>query len=1134
MSELKTFEYPVPFTLENGQTINQLKIAYHTFGKLNEAKDNVIWVFHAISGSANVMDWWPGLFGENCLYNPKEHFIICANALGSPYGSTSPKDLNFPQFSVRDVVKAHQLLATELDIFHIHTAIGGSFGGNQALEFAYSFAGKIDHLILLASCSKESAWGIAVHESQRLAMKSDPSFGTLDGGAAGMKAARSMALLTYRTADAFIEKQTDVDDKLDDFKSSSYIQYQGDKFVNRFNALSYYYLTKCLDSHNIGRNRGGEIKALSTITIPTLIIGINTDTLIPVRFQQFMAEHMPNANYQEITSEFGHDGFLIEISQITEKIEVFYAERSKQPQAKRTVLKFGGKSLVNGQNLDNVLNIIKDLAESQPLAIVVSARGNSTDRLIHLYETTLKGGEYENDLANFFKEQYLENIEVDISDEKQALAAIFNALSVLGVASKAIKDKILAYGELISAKIITVLLQAHGLKAIFTDARFLLVANNNNDEVEVDFALSREKTLAYFNSLNTDEIPVITGFIASNNNGDTITLGRNGSNYTATLIASFIHANEIQNWTDVDGIYSASPKYVANAVRLEHISYREANELANFGANVLHPKTILPLLYKDIPLRIRSTRQPQYAGTLIDKSGSGKGIKAVSAIENVSLVSIDGKGLSGKVGIDARIFTALSRDNISVRLISQASSERGVGFVIDTENATQAELALSKEFQLELETGAISSIRVNSEMAIIAIVGRHNFALEKAIQGLRKNKIWMYLMSNSISGEHISLVIDNKKLKKAINVVHNQVFGAIKTIHLFALGKGNVGGKLIDQILSTPVNTIEERGLKINIIGVADSGKFFINEQGIEHNWREVLRESKTPNLLPEILQKLNETGLENIVIADNTSSLEVAKQYPLIIQYGFDIVASNKKANSIDFDFYTQVRQLLKRRSKLFYYETNVGAGLPIIDTLRYLRNSSDQVTKIKGIFSGSLSYIFNIYSEEETPFSKVLLEAKAKGFTEPDPREDLSGMDVARKLLILAREIGLSCEFEDIEIESLIPMSLQSIDDYQDFAGAYTKLDEHYAAIKQKLKSKEVLRYVGELDIIAKTLKVELVCVAKNSPLGSINNADSIFEIYTTSYGAQPMIIQGAGAGAEVTARGVYSDILKIGTQL
>ena len=677
------------------------------------------------------------------------------------------------------------------------------------------------------------------------------------------------------------------------------------------------------------------------------------------------------------------------------------------------------------------------------------------------------------------------------------------------------------------------LLKNEGLDAHFVDSRKLLFAHKLENEVEVDQTKSKLHTAEYFNEIKPSQIPVVTGFIASDEFGHTITLGRNGSNYSATLMASYIQAKEVQNWTDVDGIYSASPKYVKDAVKIDHMSYREANELANFGTNVLHAKTILPLIQSDIPLRINSSFSPSTHGTLIDKNGSRKVIKAVSVIEDVSLISIEGRGLLGKVGIDARIFTALSKKDISVRLISQASSERGIGFVVNKEDAIKTELLLNREFEGEISHQKISNIRVNNDKAIIAIVGRHNYSLEKAIKGLRRNKIWMDLISNSISGEHISLVIDNKKLKKAVNVVHNQVFGAVKTLNLFAFGKGIVGGELLNQIIATSDEIVSKRNLKINVIGVADTQKFVVNEGGLGTDWRNQLKSSPLKSDFQSIMNVLTDSVLENIVIADNTSSLELTERYPDIIKNGFDIVASNKKANSISYDFYSNLRQLLKSRSRQFYYETNVGAGLQIIDTLKHLHQSSDSITKIKGVFSGSLSYIFNNYSVGEDAFSKVLLEAKNQGFTEPDPREDMSGMDVGRKLIILAREIGLRTEFEDVTIENLVPDNLNHIVDYEDFIKEKEALDMHFETIRSSLNANEVLRYVGDLDVTNETLKVTLVKASKNSPLGNIKNADSIFEIYTESYGEQPIVIQGAGAGAKVTARGVYSDLLRMGLQ-
>lgn len=1135
MNSLKTYYSPDPFVLESGEIIPELTIAYHTFGTSSKKRDNVVWVFHALTANSDVTDWWKGLFGKNCLFNPQEYFIICANTLGSPYGSTAPKDLDFPQFGIRDVVNAHYLLAKKLGIDRIHTAIGGSFGGNQALEFSYAFNGVIEHLVLVASCSRESAWGIAVHESQRIALQSDPTFGSAEGGESGMKAARSMAMLTYRTAEAFINQQTDSEETTDNFKASSYLQYQGDKFVKRFNALSYYYLTKCLDSHNIGRNRGGETKALSDISIPTLVIGISSDVLISPRFQKFMVEHLPNARYEEISSDFGHDGFLVEVKKITKKIQDFYGrnERAKL-NAARVVMKFGGKSLSNGSPLESVLQIIEQEAKQNALAVIVSARGESTDQLLALYELACKGENFETNLSNFIAFQEQPSVDIDLSAEKTALQQLLNALSLLKVGNEKTKNQIVAFGEIISAKLLTALLQAKGLEAVFVDARQVIMTQENLRETVVNSIQSKELTNQFFDTLSPKQIPIITGFIAKDEQGHTTTLGRNGSNYSATLIASYIRAKEVQNWTNIDGIYSASPKYVSNARKIDHMSYREANELANFGTNILHSKTILPLLQSNIPLRIKNSFEPETEGTLIDKNGSDKGIKAVSVIEDVSLVSIEGRGLLGKVGIDARIFTALSRENISVRLISQASSERGIGFVINQEDTNKTELILNKEFEEELKKQHISSIQINGEMAIIAIVGRHNFSLEKAIQGLRKNRIWMHLISNSISGEHISLVIDNKKLKKAVNVVHNQVFGAIKTLNVFAFGKGTVGGKLIDQLLETSETLVEQRNLKINVIGIADSKQFLFQEEGIGTNWRTDLQNSQHKSDFASIMQLLRNSSLENIVVVDNTASIELTRAYLNIIRYGFDLVASNKKANSIDYDFYEKLRKELKRRGRLFYYETNVGAGLPIIETIKNLQQSSDTITRIKGVFSGSLSYLFNHYSVEDSTFSEVLAEAKKKGYTEPDPREDLSGMDVARKLIILAREVGLKVEYDEVEIEGLIPKYLLELKSYAEFLEQSEALNDYFNSIKSALEPEEVLRYVGELDVEQNQLKVSLIKASRSTPLGNIQNADSIFEIYTKGYGSQPIIIQGAGVGAEVTARGVYSDLLKIGLQV
>ena len=794
------------------------------------------------------------------------------------------------------------------------------------------------------------------------------------------------------------------------------------------------------------------------------------------------------------------------------------------------ILKFGGKSLGNGTPIQKAISII--LGKKKDIGIIVSARGESTNLLLEMYNNASERKEYST-LLKSFVEYHKQEVHFDsISKHINELEILLKSLKNIGVKSEEIKDKVLAFGEVISAITVVEKLNSKGRKAIFKDARELLFTGGYNESSrEIDKEKSKRATEKYIRTLK-GQIPIITGFIASGLNGETVTLGRNGSNYSATLIASFINAKEVQNWTDIDGIYSANPKYVKAAIKIPHLSYGEANELANFGVNVLHPKTIAPLKDCKIPLRIFNSFDDQQEGTLIDEKGSGKGIKAVSIIENVSLITIEGRGLLGKVGIDARIFTLLSTNGISVRLISQASSERGIGFVVDIEHAVLTFNLLQDEFRRELNNGDISKIEDNKEVSIIAIVGRHNYALEKAIYGLRRNKIWLHLISNSISGDHISLVVDNKNLPKAINVVHNQVVGATKTLNLFALGKGTVGGKLIDQIIETAEEVSKRRNLKINIVGVADSKKMLINEDGIDEKWRVQLEVSDMSSSIDLALEKLVNIGLENVVVVDNTSSQVITDKYMDIVKSGFDIVASNKKANSGKLRDYKDLRTTLFTKNKKFLYETNVGAGLPIIDPLKQLYNSADSIGKIRGVFSGSLSYIFNHFSVEDQAFSDILKQAKEGGYTEPDPREDLSGMDVARKLIILAREIGMEVEFEDIVVESLIPNEIDNESNYESFIKRKDVLNEYFDKIKNGLSRNEVLRYIGELDVIENKLEVKLVVVDKNTPLGSIRNADSIVEVYTANYGNQPIVIQGAGAGAEVTARGVYSDLLRVGS--
>jgi len=795
------------------------------------------------------------------------------------------------------------------------------------------------------------------------------------------------------------------------------------------------------------------------------------------------------------------------------------------------VLKFGGKSLGNGSSIKSSVDIIKKATKGN-IAVVVSARGGTTNQLEQLLISASNGIPYKNGIDSLFDYQENEG-KLTFDSRKEELTRILEGVELLGEYSLKLKAKVLAFGELLSAFKVSELLNENRVISRVIDARNIFQTDSDYENALLDKEVTEKLTLDLFSDWDWNIVPIITGFIASDSNGNTTTFGRNGTNYTATVLAEILGAREVQNWTNVDGIYTANPSLVPEAKIISRLKFREANELANFGVNVLHAKTIVPLIEKNIPIRILNSDNPDGEGTIIDKEGTGKGIKAVSVIEDVALVSIAGNGLLGKVGIDARIFRVLSEQDISVRNISQASSERGIGFIVNKEEGKKAKSILEKEFLHELKKQDISEIEVNQKVAIVSIIGRHNFSLEKAISGLRKNGIWLYLINNSINGEHISLVVSDKNLRKAVNVVHNQVFGVKKRLNVLAFGKGTVGKAFINQLLKNQAQIEERRNILINIVAIIDSKKVLFNSKGVGDNWENEIKNQKPGNDIKQIIEIVNQNDLENVVAIDNTASEDFVLSYPTLVECGIDVVASNKIGNTISYDFYKDLRISLKKKGKEFLYEANVGAGLPLIDTIKQLHHSGDQIKRVRGVFSGSLSYIFNNYSVGENSFSQVLGDAVGKGFTEPDPREDLSGNDVGRKLLILARELDFAKEFSDVAIQSLIPTTLQADLSVEEFLKERDTLDAYYSKIKSDLKSDQVLRYVGDLNEKGE-LKVELIATEKQTSLGSISGSDSIFEIYTEAYGDNPIVIQGAGAGAEVTARGVYSDLLRIGAKL
>ena len=795
------------------------------------------------------------------------------------------------------------------------------------------------------------------------------------------------------------------------------------------------------------------------------------------------------------------------------------------------ILKFGGRSLAFDGAFENALNIIKNKAQNERLAVVVSAIGNTTDTLEHILEQAKHSSNYKTAYNAFKQQPQHQNVSLEI--EFALLEKIFEGVHLLGDYGLKIKDQVLAQGELISAKILTDCLLKEHIKAVFADSRQFIQTDNHFGNAQPIDAVSRTKTIQFFENIATENVAVVTGFIGATSQNETTTLGRNGSNYSASLLANYLDAEELQNYTHVDGVFTANPEWVKNAQKIDELHFNEANELANFGASILHAKTIVPLVEKNIPLRILNTFKPNENGTLISSKPTKEGIKSLSVLTDVALINFEGKGLLGKIGVDARVFNTLSEKNISVSVISQGSSERGLGFVVDKKRAAEAVAALEQEFENDFYTKDVNRISVNNDISVVSIIGQDLSSFHKPYDALIQNGIVPILFNNAITGKNVSIVINKSETKRALNVIHGQIFGVVKKIHLAIFGHGLVGGTLIDQIIDSAQKIEQKKGVKLNIFAIGNSKKVYLNEQGIAKNWRETLAEKGVPYHIQDVIDFANENHLENLIAIDNTASSRFVEHYIPLAENGFDLISSNKIANTISFDFYKELRSVLQKNHKEYLYETNVGAGLPLIDTIKLLHLSGENITKITGVFSGTLSYLFNHFSTSDRTFADVLRETVQKGFTEPDPREDLSGNDVGRKLLILARELDLENEFEEISIQNLIPESLQNLD-VTTFLEQLDALNETFTQIKTNQKLQHVLRYVGELsgDLQQNkgVLETKLISVPANSAIGQLKGSDSIFEIYTESYGDHPIVIQGAGAGANVTARGVFGDILRL----
>ncbi|MFH6772458.1 bifunctional aspartate kinase/homoserine dehydrogenase I [Gaetbulibacter aestuarii] len=1116
------------FTTESGAHYPEIPLSYQVFGKaLGTAP--VILVNHALTGNSNVAGkdgWWKDLIGKDKVIDTNLYTILGFNIPGNGYDGFVIE--NYKDFVARDVARIFLLGLKALNIEKLFAIIGGSLGGGLAWEMAVLQPDVTEHLITVATDWKATDWLIANCQIQEQFLLNSKN---------PVHDARMHAMLCYRTPESFKARfQRSKNEDLEIFNVESWLLHHGNKLQERFQLSAYKLMNQLLKTIDVTKGRPEAFNVLDNIEANIHIVGVDSDLFFTAEenrqtHKQLAVSHA-NVTYNEIHSVHGHDAFLMEYEQLEKIIEGIFVPDSKKKRMK--VIKFGGKSLANGAGLDKVISIVESKVKAgEKITLVVSARGNATDTLENILHKAHRGKDYKEDFEAFKAYQTEPLKTVDFEEEFSVLEKLFEGVSLLRDYSKKTKDEILAHGELLAVKMVSALLNERGIKAQPTDARKLIKTDGSFGNAQPIAQLSKDNIKQYFKTILTDTVPVVTGFIASNANNETTTLGRNGSNYTAALLANYLDAEELQNYTHVNGIYTANPDLVEDAQKIRELSFSEANELANFGTTVLHAKTIIPLVEKNISLRILNTFNPDDEGTLITAKPNSKEVTSLSVLENVALINLEGRGLLGKSGVDARIFGALGNKDISVSIISQGSSERGIGLVINADQATQAVIALEREFERDFYAQDVNNIHVVDDVSVISIIGIALSSFHKPFNALIKNQITPLLFNNTVTGKNVSLVVKKQQLHKAMNVIHGEVFGISKKINIAIFGHGLVGGALINQILKSK-NYIEKRkGIHLNVFAISNSRKLVLHKKGVGEHWKADIENSSTESSIEAIVDFARTHHLENLIAVDNTSSSDFHKNYIPLVEAGFDLVSSNKIANTISHDFYTTLRSHLKEHNKEYLYETTVGAGLPLIDTIKLLHESGENITRIRGVFSGTLSYLFNHFSVQDKPFSAIVQETIDKGFTEPDPREDFSGNDVARKLLILARELDLKNEFEDVAIQNLIPKQYQDIS-VEDFLSQLDVLDEAFQSIKKEQKPGHVLRYVGDLfgDLSQDKgqLEVKLVSIPEDSTLGHVKGSDAIFEIFTESYGEQPIVIQGAGAGAEVTARGVFGDILRL----
>lgn len=811
------------------------------------------------------------------------------------------------------------------------------------------------------------------------------------------------------------------------------------------------------------------------------------------------------------------------------------------------IVKFGGSSVGSGQSIQNVLSILQNkYASGEKFIVVSSAMSGVTNILTELAQIASEGKDFKKGLIEIEQRHFtvikemitvknqnpaFTQIKIFINEIEDLLQGVYS-LRELSLQSK---DLILSYGEKCSTFLLSQIAKQYFSESIYVDASLLIKTDSNFGNARVHTPVT-EHLLQEFYKEHSHQILFFTGFIASNENNRITTLGRGGSDYTAAIIAAALDAEEIELWSDVDGMLTADPRVVKKAFSLSELSYTEAMELSYFGAKVIYPPAMIPAFRKKIPIVLKNTFNPSFKGTRIEEHTHKNvyPIRGISSIDEISLINITGSGMIGKIGFSGKLFSLLAREHINVILITQSSSEHSITFAIEPKDVHKAKQLFNSEFELELETNKLNSPIIEENLCVLAIVGENMKQTPgisgKLFQALGRNGINIHAIAQGSSEYNISVIIKRKNISKALNAVHDAFFTQLtKTLHVFSVGTGNIGATLLRQIDAQSDFLRENNGIEVKINGIANSRKMIIDEEGIDlTQWQERIKKGETSNL-DEFIQKIKLLNLSNCIFVDNTASPITGTYYKELFESNVSVVTCNKIANSSSYKDYKDLKDTARRRGVDFFYETNVGAGLPIIRTLKDLMTSGDRIIKIEAILSGTISYIFNNF-RGKTSFYEVVKKAHELGYTEPDPREDLSGKDFMRKMMILARDAGYQIEEKDVELGAILPESCFKAPSIEDFYEELKKSDSYFNELKEKAENEnKVLRYIGKLEDGKASVNLEFVDASH--PFYNLTGSDNIISFTTERYKFNPLVIKGPGAGAEVTAAGVFADLINVG---